>query len=128
MKNKALKVNYFRTDIGCLEVFIKKDKKLLYSLIVFPDDRAWLELPDSNKSKVDVFPDNALHREWYKEVCRDCGWESEPFEGAPMGFGGTLNCPECQKNNRNGPFIEGCYGSVDAVELDWETKKTKGEK
>lgn len=123
MKDKNFKVNYMRTDTGCLQIFVKKDKKFLANLTVFADNRIWLDIPDDNKAPVYVFPDNVLHRVWYKEVCKDCGWESEPFEGVPCGPGGTLNCPACQKAKRNGPFIEGAYGNVDAVELDWETKK-----
>jgi hypothetical protein len=125
MKDMSFTVKYARTDTGCLQVFIMKNGKYLEHLTIFPDGTTWLDLDELNRSPVYVFPYNALHRIWYKEVCRDCGWESEPFEGAPVGFGGTLDCPECRKHHRNGPFIEGCYGSVDAVELDWETKKPK---
>lgn len=125
MKAKDLKVKYMRTDTGCLQVFIIRSEKLIASLTVFPDNVTWLDV--EHKSPVYVYPDNALHRIWYKEVCRACGWESEPFEGVPVGPGGTLNCPECQKAKRN-PWIEGCYGDVDAVALDWETKKPLEEK
>jgi hypothetical protein len=122
-KDMNLKVQYMRTESGCLMVFIKKGTKLLADVIVYPDDSIWLEVSKENKAPVNIFPDNALHRVWYKEVCSLCGWESEPHEGVPMGPGGTLNCPACQKAKRNGPWVEGAYGSVDAVQLDWETKK-----
>lgn len=112
-----------RTDTGCLQIFVMKDGKFLESLTVFPNLTTWLDVGENNKSPVHVFPDNALHRVWYKEVCRDCGWESQPSENIPVGFGGTLDCPECRKAKRNGPFIEGCYGNVDSVQLDWETKQ-----
>jgi hypothetical protein len=123
MKDKTFTVQYSRTDTGCLQVFIMKNGKYLENLTVFPDNSTWLDLDDSNKAQVNVYPLNALHRVWYKEVCKACGWESEPFEGIPCGPGGTLNCPACQEAKRNGPFIEGAYGSVEAVQLDWETKK-----
>jgi hypothetical protein len=103
-------------------IFVKKDGVLLADFIVYPDNTVWLEMGEKNRAPAHVFPYDALHRVWYKEVCSLCGWESEPHEGVPMGPGGTLNCPACQKANRN-PWIEGCYGSVDAVQLDWETKE-----
>lgn len=122
MKDKTFKVQYMRTDTGCLQIFVKKGKQFLANLTVFADNRIWLDVPEENTATVDVFPDNALHRVWYKEVCKACGWESEPFEGIPIGPGGTLNCPECKKANRN-PTLEGCYGNVHGVRLDWKTKK-----
>ena len=123
MKDKSLKVNYFRMENGGIQVFIGKDNKMLVDFILFPDGNMWLELGDKNKGHLTVYPDNALHREWYKEVCSACGWESEPHEGVPFGPGGTLSCPACEKAKRNGPGIESSYGNVDAVQLDWETKK-----
>lgn len=120
-KDKTFKVKYMRTDSGCLQVFIMKNGKYLEHLTVFPDNSSWLDLDSSNKAPVHVYPDNALHRIWYKKVCRDCGWESEPFEGMPCGPAGQLPCPKCTEAKRN-PNIE-VYGNVDAVQLDWETKK-----
>ena len=125
MKDMSLTVKYNRTDTGCLQVFILKDKKLLYNLTVFEEGNAWLDVPDDNKSQVNVYPDSALHRTWYREECSDCGWKSKPHEHMPVGLGGTLDCPECRKHKRNGPFIEGCYGNVDAIKLDWETMEPK---
>ena len=122
MKDMGFTVKYMRTDTGCLQVFIMKDGKYLENITVFPDLTTWLDLDESNKSPVHVFPYDALHRIWYKEKCSLCGWESEPFEGMPVGLGGTLNCPECSKVKR-GWGLEGCYGDVEAIELDWQTKK-----
>lgn len=122
MRDKRFRVIYHRTDSGCLMIFAYKDERLLANFIVYPDDTVWLEMGKENRAPAHVFPYDALHRIWYKEVCSLCGWESEPHEGVPMGPGGTLNCPECQKAKRN-PWIEGCYGSVDAVQLDWKTKE-----
>lgn len=124
--NKSLKVKYYRTDSGSLQVFVSKDDKLVASLTLFPTNHLWLDVNDEY-TEVAVFPDNALHRVWYKEVCRACGWESKPFEGVPMGPGGILNCPECQKAKRN-PTLEGCFGDVHGIKLDWKTKKPLEEK
>lgn len=128
--NKSLKVKYYRTDTGCLQVFVSKDDKLVASLTLFPTNNLWLDV-NNEYTEVYVYPDNALHRVWYKEVCRACGWESKPAEGVPMGPGGMLDCPECRKANRNGPWVEGVYGDVHSVKLDWKTKepiKEAGEK
>lgn len=123
MKDKTLTLKYARTDTGCLQIFIFKNGNFIENLTIFPDLTTWLDLNDSHKAPVHVYPDNALHRIWYQDICRDCGWKSEPHEYPSVGFGGTLDCPDCRANNRNGPFLEGCYGNVDSVLLDWETKK-----
>lgn len=122
MKDKTFKVNYMRTDSGCLQVFINKGKRNIANLTIFPNDRIWLDVPDANSAPVDVFPDNALHRVWSQEICSICGWKSEPYEGLAVGLGGVLDCPECRKVERH-PTLEGCYGSVEAIRLDYRTKQ-----
>lgn len=125
-KDMTLKVKYARTDSGCLQVFIEKDGKHYASLTVFPKDGIMLNLPESNTDKVTVYPDNALHREWFQEVCSLCGWKSEPYEGHAFGAGGILDCPECRKAKRDdGIRLEMCYGNVHEIELDWKTKQPK---
>lgn len=122
MKDKSFKVQYMRTDSGCLQVFIHKGKRNIANLTIFPSDKIWLDVPDTNSAPVDVFPDNALHRVWSQEICGVCGWKSEPFEGIPVGLGGTLDCPECRKAKRH-PTLEGCFGSVESIRLDYRTKQ-----
>lgn len=124
MKDMSLTVKYARTDTGCLQVFIMKNGKYFEHLTIFPDNTTWLDISKDNKSQVYVYPHNALHRIWSQEICRVCGWKSEPFEGKAIGFGGTFNCPECQKVKRS-PTLEGCYGNVYSINLDWETKQPK---
>jgi len=46
MKDKSLKVNYFRMENGGIQVFIGKDNKMLVDFILFPDGNMWLELGD----------------------------------------------------------------------------------
>jgi hypothetical protein len=123
MKDKSFKVSYTRTESGGITVWIHKDDKLFAEFVAYGPGSMYLELGDTNNGHLDVWPHNATHRDWWKEVCSDCGWESQPHEGAPMGPGGTLSCPECEVRRRNGPRVENSYGNVHAVQLDWKTKQ-----
>jgi hypothetical protein len=51
--------------------------------------------------------------------CVDCGWKSELYPNGTLIAtpGGTLSCPNCEKNGVNGPGIESSYGSVDVVSV-----------
>lgn len=67
-------------------------------------------------------------------VCRDCGWKGELDPDGTMycGPGGTLSCPACREAKRNGPFIEGAYGSVHSVDVPpfkgWKMQHTRRSK
>ena len=57
MKDKQFKVKYFRTDTGCLLVWVYHGTKLLSCETVFTDERLWFESHQSPEC-INLLPKN----------------------------------------------------------------------
>lgn len=57
MKDKEFKVKYYRTETGCLLVWVYHGSKLLSCETIFTDERIWFESHKKPES-VELLPEN----------------------------------------------------------------------